>query len=117
MLHTSLLRLVSLTVAAALVSGCGDDSVADPDGDPMTATVFMPGFTFTPPEVTIAVGGTVSFDFPNEPHNVIFARVTGAPSDIQQTRNAIVTRQFTVAGTFPYDCRLHPGMDGVVVAR
>jgi plastocyanin len=77
----------------------------------------MPGFSFVPFTTTISAGGSVIFDFPSEPHNVIFERVTGAPADIQQTRNRRVSRTFSVAGNFPYDCTLHPGMSGVVVVR
>jgi plastocyanin len=59
----------------------------------------------------------VLFDFPAEPHNVIFTRLTGAPQDIQATVNRTVSRRFTVAGDFPYDCTIHPGMSGVIVVE
>lgn len=74
----------------------------------------MPGFSFVPFTTTIRVGGTVAFDFPSESHNVIFNRKTGAPEDIQETVNKVITRKFTVAGNFPYECTIHPGMDGVI---
>ena len=77
----------------------------------------MPGFSFVPFTTTIDRGGSVVFDFPAEPHNVIFARVTGAPHDIQTTSSRRVSRKFDVAGSFDYDCTLHPGMSGVVVVR
>ncbi|MGH7469767.1 MAG: Ig-like domain-containing protein [Longimicrobiales bacterium] len=82
-----------------------------------SATVSMPGFSFVPFTTTINIGGTVVYEFPAEPHNVIFNRLTGAPTDIQATINQRVTRTFLVAGTFPYDCTLHPGMSGSVVVR
>jgi plastocyanin len=102
-----------------LASCGGDDSNADPiTPDPGSAPIVsMPGFTFSPFTTTISVGGTVVFDFPSEPHNVIFERKTGAPTDIQVTANRSVSRVFRVAGTFPYDCTIHPGMSGEVVVR
>jgi plastocyanin len=104
--------------AALLGAGCGDDSTEPIDEeDPTSATVSMPGTTFTPFTTTIKVGGSVTFDFSALAHNVIFKRVTGAPTDIQQTSNQRVTRSFPTAGTFGYDCTLHPGMSGEVVAR
>ncbi|HUF50896.1 MAG TPA: plastocyanin/azurin family copper-binding protein [Longimicrobiales bacterium] len=102
-------------VLLVLVSACGDDGadLTDPD----SATVSMPGFSFVPFAMTIDRGGTVTFDFPAEAHNVIFERITGAPEDIQATSNRKVTRKFDVTGTFPYDCTLHPGMSGTIAVR
>ena len=78
------------------------------------AIVTMPGNSFIPFEVTIKVGEQVFFEFPQAIHNVIFENKAGAPQDIQQTRNVTVARTFSVAGQFPYDCTLHPGMTGSV---
>ena len=78
------------------------------------AVVTMPGNSFIPTEVTIKTGEQVFFEFPQTAHNVIFERKTGAPQDIQQTRNVTIARTFPVAGNFNYDCTLHPGMVGVV---
>jgi plastocyanin len=114
---TSRIALLALLVASGGLAGCGDDAAAPEESPPAAATVSMPGFSFTPFTTTIALGGSVTFDFPAEPHNVIFAKGTGAPADIQQTINAKVSRAFAVAGSFGYDCTLHPGMSGVVVVR
>jgi plastocyanin len=78
------------------------------------AVVTMPGFSFVPFEVTISVGQSVFFEFPQTTHNAIFQRKAGAPQDILETRNETVPRVFNLAGQFPYDCTLHPGMSGVV---
>jgi plastocyanin len=78
------------------------------------AIVTMPGNSFIPFEVTIRVGEQVFFEFPQSIHNVIFENKTGAPQDIQQTRNVTIGRTFPLAGQFPYDCTLHPGMTGTV---
>lgn len=83
----------------------------------LAVVTMPPGDVFIPFQVTVPVGGTVRWEFPQKPHNVIFDRKPGAPSDIQSTANAAVSRTFTLAGTFPYDCTLHPGMSGEVVVR
>jgi plastocyanin len=118
-IHPSRVWFIALSVACASFAACGGEAGPEDTGDPTTATVSMPAFSFTPFMTTIAVGGTVTFDFPNDVdgHNVIFARVAGAPADILPTKTAKVDRTFRVAGSFPYDCTIHPGMSGVVVAR
>jgi plastocyanin len=84
-------------------------------GAPPTAvTVSMPGNSFSPFTSTIKVGGTVTFEFPQTPHNVIFTPRVGAPTDIQVTSNVRIPKTFGVVGLFPYDCTLHDGMKGEV---
>lgn len=83
----------------------------------LAVVTMPPGDVFTPFQVSIPVGGSVRWEFPQRAHNVIFERKTGAPQDIQVTANTAVSRTFGTAGTFPYDCTLHPGMAGEVVVR
>jgi plastocyanin len=82
-----------------------------------TVRVSMPGDIFAPDSADINVGGAVIFEFPARAHNVIFANVAGAPTDIQVISNQNIPRIFTVAGVFRYDCTLHPPMAGVVRVR
>ncbi len=105
-------RLLILAGAAVVLAACSGDYGSNP---PEPAVVTMPGFSFSPFTTTVRVGETVTYEFPAEPHNVIFADVTGAPADIATTSNRGVTRTFLLDGTFPYDCTLHPGMSGEVV--
>jgi len=80
------------------------------------AAVFtMQANTFTPAQATIRVGQSVLFDFPADMHNVIFQQRTGKPADIPATSGQAITRTFGTAGTFPFDCTLHPGMSGTVI--
>jgi plastocyanin len=83
----------------------------------LAVVAMPPGDVFTPFQVEIPMGGAVRWEFPQVPHNVIFEKKTGVPADIQSTANAAVSRTFNTAGTFPYDCTLHPGMSGEVVVR
>jgi plastocyanin len=108
-------RLLTLLGSIIVLTACSDDGSGPNTNEP--PTVSMPGFSFVPFTTTIKVGGDVVFDFPAEPHNVIFTRLTGAPMDIQATINSRVRRTFAVAGTFPYDCTIHPGMSGAVVVQ
>jgi len=115
-----LVLLAALTLAACGGADAGTEPppVVPPTDTPaLVDTVFMPGDVFSPPSLTLRTGGTVWFDFPARDHNVIFERRTGAPADIQATSGRMVSRVFPTAGTFPYDCRLHPGMVGEVIVR
>ena len=103
----------TVTATAGGVSGNAAVSITD-NGIPFTTTVFMPGNAFSPFNVTIRVGGTVNFEFPAEEHDVTFVRVAGAPANIPVTTGKTIGRTFTVAGTFAYDCLVHPGMSGQV---
>lgn len=105
----------NVTVSATIqnVSGTLALSVIN-SGIPTQVTVSMPGNSFSPFNVSVKVNGTVRFEFPSNPHNVIFTNKSGAPADIQVTSNVNINRVFNSTGTFPYDCTIHPGMSGQV---
>lgn len=73
--------------------------------------------TFNPANLTVAKGTTVTFTFQATVHNVVFAAVAGAPANIANSSSTSVARVFATAGSFGYDCSLHPGMKGTVVVN
>ena len=97
-------------------SGCGTVIVVAASF-PNSATISAPGFAFTPSQVDIALGGTVTYSFTGVTHNVNFDAATGAPANIANTSNANVSRQFNTAGSFGFQCTLHAGMTGMVVVH
>lgn len=83
-----------------------------------SGTVTVSGSSFSPQQVDITVGGTVTWNFNDIiSHNVTFAGTTGAPSNIGDTSSGSVSRTFATAGTFAYNCTLHAGMTGTVVVH
>ncbi|HUF29698.1 MAG TPA: Ig-like domain-containing protein [Gemmatimonadaceae bacterium] len=86
---------------------------------PLTASVVAGNATqtFTPQTVDIAFGGTVTWTFGALAHNVTFGAQAGAPQNIALSMNTDVPRTFNTAGTFGYDCTIHPGMSGTVVVH
>jgi plastocyanin len=115
-------RLLILAASITALTACGDDDGAGPDNRPPAIdTVFTPSLNdFAPTEVTIRVGGTVVWSFGFDLHNVIFIRPPSGPQppqDIPSTMNQNVSRVFPLAGTFDYECRLHPGMNGTVIVK
>lgn len=119
--------LVAACVFAACVfAACGGSAtmtaVTPPATIPLTEEVSAdPSLVFTPGTVTIQRGGSVVIDFGPVAHNVFFDnQPAGAPPNVDGT-NANVSKSlsFSTAGTFVYNCHIHPGMHGtvVVVAR
>lgn len=73
---------------------------------------------FTPAQVDITAGGTVTWQFSTLTHNVTFTgTAAGTPANIPDTFSASVSRSFTTAGTFAYQCTIHSGMNGTVVVH
>ena len=107
-----LLGLAALALAAVALVGCSGEATAN--ASPVaTTTVDLPkSYKFVPPAIVIDAGATVTWSNHDDfTHNVTFpgeAALTMRPGES-------VTRAFTTAGTFAYQCSLHPrDMNGTV---
>lgn len=110
----------AIALGLAATSACAKrDATAPGDTPPGVTTVdiYTPGLVFSPSFITIGVGSTVRFNITGVEHDVTFQAVAGAPTSIPVTSNQVVSRTFNTKGTFPYDCRTHPGMSGVVTVQ
>ncbi len=115
--------VMSLLVA---VGGCGSDSPTDDgddngdDGNPVaTTSVNVVDFAFTPPDILVAPGATVTWTWTgSDTHNVTFASAeVAAPSATKTTGTFDVTLP-TVAGMYAYQCTIHPDdMNGTVTVQ
>jgi plastocyanin len=114
----SLLAPLAITALIA----CGGDSPTEPVNQtpvPEATVQATPSEKFTPGQVTLSVGGTVTFAFGSLAHNVFFDNgPAGAPDNITApSSNKSVTLTFNTKGTYAYNCHLHPGMRGTVVVE
>ena len=75
------------------------------------------GNAFAPATVVIATGGSVGWTLGPNTHNVTFDAATGAPAGVPNGSAVTVSRAFTTAGDFAYQCTIHAGMTGRVVVR
>ena len=127
------LRLVLPVFAVVALAACGDDSGGESTsstGDPGmsesvdttapsggsgatptdTATVVIQDVAFTNPDVSVTVGGSVTFD--NQDTQAHTASGEFDTDTIAEGEMATVT--FEEAGTFTYICSFHPFMKGTV---
>ena len=110
-------------LALLAFAACGGNSPTAPvDVTPPVpaATVqATPSEQFTPGQVNLTVGGTITFAFGSLEHNVFFDnQPAGAPANISApSANKSVTLTFTTKGTYVYNCHLHPGMKGTVIVE
>jgi plastocyanin len=115
-------RIFALACAVGIATGCGGSTdYGTPTTAPQTTTSDQinanANNSFSPSTLTTQVGHTVSFVFGSVAHNVFFDAATGVPADIPTSSATTVTRVFSTAGTFTYNCRIHPGMSGTVVVQ
>jgi plastocyanin len=96
-------------------SGSGGVTAPPADGHTVAATS---GLAFTPASLAVNAGEAVKFSFGSVAHNVFFDAGAGVPDDIAGTNaDVTVSRTFTTAGTYHYNCHIHPAMQGEVVVR
>jgi plastocyanin len=92
-------------MAMAVLVGCSGEAAATPS-PVATTTVGLPkSYRFDPPAIEVSVGATVTWTNHDDfTHNVTFE---GEPG-LTMKPGESVTRAFPSAGTFAYQCSLHP---------
>ena len=114
----------SFVVLATACGGADSPTAANPgpggSGNPTTPSntnaVSVSDNLFTPSSIQVTPGTTVRWTWTAEArdHNVRFPDGTGS-ADL--AANATFSKTFPTAGTFTYQCTLHPGMNGTVTVR
>lgn len=108
---------VLLSCVLLVASGCAsgrNDAVHDGRQGEVRIVSDAAFGAFTPREMTVEVGATVSFvNDTGFPHNVIFTDDRVADSAVFSS-GEMFDATFTVPGVFKYVCSLHPGMAGTV---
>jgi plastocyanin len=78
--------------------------------------ITIDNFTFTPKELTVAVGTTVKWvNHDDIPHTIVEKKATFRSKALDTDDSYSFT--FTSAGTFDYFCGLHPHMVGQVIVK
>jgi len=103
----------------AITDNTGRDAVLQKTAESTAkvgAKVSIANFTFTPAEITIALGESVTWtNDDGAPHGLEYA--DGAQGTNLLLPGASFSRQFDRPGTYDYNCSVHPYMTGRVVVR
>lgn len=110
---------VTREAAVTVTVGSTTAPPPNPPTSPSVATVTTPGTSFSPANVTIATGGTVTWQFTGSSrHNVTFSGTAPTGGNIPDTDvGGSAARTFTAPGTYSYTCTRHSGMNGTVVVQ
>lgn len=115
-----------LAVAAFLlvltVAGCGASSSTPSGGSsssgtaPSAVQVVLQNITIQPADVTVAVGGTVTWvNQDTVTHNLTDDAGTWSSGPLAPGKS--FSHTFATAGTFPYHCIIHPSMTGQIIVQ
>jgi len=81
-----------------------------------TNVITIDNFTFSPKELTVAVGTTVKWvNHDDIPHTLVEKKTTFRSKALDTDDSYSFT--FTSAGTFDYFCGLHPHMVGKIIVQ
>lgn len=107
--------MLPAVIALLLVAGSTSVS-ADDQPSATTAEVKIDNFSFSPRELTVAVGTTVTWTNRDDiPHTIVSTE--GAFKSKVRDTDEKFSYTFTKAGSYPYFCSIHPKMTGKVVVH
>jgi plastocyanin len=108
-----------VALGAATLSACGSPGQAAPVAGSASdavaagaAAVMINGFVFGPTALTVKAGATVTWtNQDEEPHTVVGPDLK---SPVLGNPGSTFSHTFTTAGTYSYNCSIHPYMHGTV---
>lgn len=113
-------RLAWLLAAVLLSAACADGGTATTttgapaDGGPDAHLVVMESFAFSPAELTVPVGTTVTWENRHAANHDVVAEDGSFASPLFGTGETWAFT-FTEPGTYQYICSIHPSMRGKVI--
>ena len=104
---------ITATLTANGVTRTASATVTVTQGQPGGVTIATAGNIFTPNDVTVAPGTSVTWQFSGTTHNVIFTKLVPPGGNIPDTAPGnSVARTFMMVGDYDYMCTHHNNMNG-----
>jgi plastocyanin len=98
-----------------------ETATAQPAQGGATTSVAMKDISFQPRQITVKVGTTVTWTNEDPTSHTVTSGTRGNPSGLFDSGDvapgATFSFTFTQPGTYDYYCKIHSGMDGVVVVE
>jgi plastocyanin len=117
----AVLPAIALLAAVLVVAGCSSSEVATTTppapattGGPNQYRVVMESFAFTPAELTVPVGATVTWVNRHAANHDVVADDGTFASPLFGTGETY-SFTFTESGQYPYRCSIHPSMRGTII--
>ncbi len=111
--HTTARILLCALLAAPLSMS---SLAATPGGEASAPSVHIDNFTFSPKEITIPLGGTVTWVNDDDIPQALATTDKAFRSKAMDTEEKF-SFTFNKPGTYAYFCSLHPHMQGKVIVR
>jgi plastocyanin len=124
MKRNAIRAIAGLTLVIGLVAcgGSSEKAAAPAASAPAAGTgnaVTIHTFAFQPNPVQVKAGETVTWSNEDQILHTVTSGTRGSPDGtFDQKLDGVGSKAmftFTTAGTFPYHCKIHPGMDATVV--
>lgn len=114
MTQGAITRLVPWVAALALTAaGCASQGSAEPPPSVERPAVAVRDYEFEPATITVETGATVTWVWEGRaPHDVV-----GQAFESNDQSSGTFRHTFDEPGTYPYDCTIHPGMEGSIVVH
>jgi plastocyanin len=107
------------TVTATSDSKTADVHVTVSTTIPASADVQVgaTGDSFSPGDVDVLSGGTVTFSWHGVTHNVTWLTTPASVANISDRSTGSVPVTLNQPGTYNFHCTIHPGMDGTITVH
>jgi len=113
-----------LLVILSLAAGCGDNGYGSnkgnnspPPDNPPPNTVIIGNFAFSPSNITVAVGDTVTWRNDDSIGHTVTSTTGSELGSALLSRGQTYRHVFHAAGSYSYHCTVHPGMTGSVTVQ